>query len=109
MKTLRYLPFLFLVFLTGCLTASLDTTNKKFAAFEITYKQTLAEISSLEAGNRLKPETKLKVASALEDVNKARNSAYAAKNLGNLKDAETQLNLAILLLDKLKATTGGQL
>lgn len=110
MKTLRYLPFLLLVFLMACV-GNLDSINKRFAGFEIYYKQTLAQIDTLEKSNSFKPETKLKVADLLEDVNKARKAAYVAKDSGDILNAQDQLSLAIALLDRLKTMvpTEGQI
>jgi len=91
--------------MSGCISVQeVDTLNKRFAAFEISYKQTLVEVESLLNGNMLKPETKQTVAKILEDVNKARAAAYVAKGTGNVFEAKNQLDLALKALDFLKAT-----
>lgn len=104
MKAYRYTLFLFALLITACISVQeVDTVNKSFAAFEISYKQTLVEVESLLNENLLKPETKLKVAKMLGEVNKARNSAYAAKAAGNVMEAKNQLDIALKALDILKA------
>ena len=98
-----HLIWLFL-FLSACATAPLDTVNKKFAAFEVTYKSALTQIDQLEKTNSLKPETKTKLADVLKEVNKARTAAYLAKDAGDIRDAEGQISMAILLLERLQST-----
>ena len=93
-----------LLFLSACATAPLDTVNKKFAAFEVTYKSALTQIDKLEKTNSLKPETKTKLADVLKEVNKARTAAYLAKDAGDIRSAEGQLKLALTLLERLQST-----
>lgn len=111
MKKYQWFYLLLALFIAGCAGITLDTTNKKFAAFEISYKSVLTEIDSLDSANALKAETKTKVSGLLREVNKTRDLAYLAKNTGNLLEAQNQLNLAVTLLEKLKTSVpkGSQL
>ena len=62
LKQTRYaIALLSAVFLLGCVGIQLDTLNKKFVAFEISYKAALVQVDSLDKGNALKPENKYKI------------------------------------------------
>lgn len=100
--------YLLVLFLIGCAGVTIDTVNKRFAAFEVSYKSVLTEIDSLDRSNSLKPETKTKLVALLKDVNKARDAAYLAKNVGNITEAQNQIGLAITLLERLKTNVQGQ-
>lgn len=91
------------VLLTGCAALNLDTTNKRFAAFEISYKSMLTEVDQLDKSDSLRPETKARLRGSIADVKNARAAAYVAKGTGNILEAQNQLALAIKLLDALKA------
>lgn len=108
-----YKPLLFLMalLLSACLSNNLDTLNKRFAAFEIGYKSALTQFDSLERSNSLKPETRAKVMTLIQDTNTARKAAYLAKDSGDLTTAENQLVLANKFLEYLIGTlpAGGQI
>ena len=90
------------IFLLGCVRIQLDTLNKKFVAFEISYKAVLVQIDTLEKANALKPETKAKMVDFIHQTNRARTAAYAYKNAGDIFKAQDQISLAIALLEQLK-------
>lgn len=101
MRNLRYFPFLVL-FLTACVSNPVDTLNKRFAVFESGYSSVLKQIDKLESSDSFKPETKLKVALALEETNKARKVANLARASGDVVKANNALDLASIALQKLQ-------
>lgn len=109
---MRRIATVFVVLLVSCVgLQTLDTFNKKLASFEIGYKAALVQIDQMDKANQFKPETKLKVADGLEQVNKARKDIYAALALGDTVKAGDNLSIAITALDALKALVpaGGQI
>jgi hypothetical protein len=105
LKQTRYaIALLSAVFLLGaCVSMQLDTLNKKFVAFEISYKAALVQVDSLDKANALKPETKAKIVDLIRQTNRARTAAYTYKNAGDIFHAQDQISLAIALLEQLKA------
>lgn len=105
MKNYKYLYLLFsLLLLIGCVTNTIDTTNKRFAVFESGYSAVLNEIGRLKTADALKPETATRIADALEEVNRARQTANIARKSGDLLNANSALDLAMRALDRLKTS-----
>lgn len=100
MRALRCIPFLIL--LTACLSAPVDTLNKRFAVFESGYAAVLQEIEKLEQADSFKPETALRLALALEEVNRYRKAANLARTSGDLLKSNDALDLAQAALTRLQ-------
>ena len=110
-KTKYILALFSTVFLLGCVGMQLDTLNKKFVAFEVSYKAVLVQIDTLDKADALKPETKAKMVDFIQQTNRARTAAYAYKNAGDIFKAQDQISLALALLEQLKllVPAGGQI
>lgn len=104
MRKLRYFPFVVALLMAACVsqTPAIDTLNKRFATFEIGYKNALAEVDALERSKSFTPATANKVADLVEELNKARKTAMTAKDAGDVFKADDNLATAIAVLDKLR-------
>lgn len=81
--------------LAGCASLpALDTLNKRIAAFEIGYGETLKTVQLWLSEGRLSGDAKATVQNTIRKISQARQAMYVAKGVGDLKTAQGKLNTA---------------
>lgn len=90
----RYFFILWFCFLAGCASLPFDTLNKRIAAFEIGYGETLKTVQLWLTEGRLSAEQKTTVQNAVRKVSQARQAMYIAKGVGDLNKAQNALTAA---------------
>ncbi len=90
----RFVIFAYMLILSACAGLTVDTINKKLAVFEIAYSQTLITIKIWIDEKRLTDSELQKIKKSIADVSTARKAVYAAKQLGDLTQLDTQLAIA---------------
>ena len=86
-----FLILLCTVLLNGCSNLPIDTLNKRIAAFEITYNETLKTVLLYLKEDRFSEHDKQLVQEAVRDTSTARAAMYIAKGIGDLETAQGQL------------------
>lgn len=95
----QYNIFLFYILIAFSLMACpamepIDTYNKKVAAFEITYNETL-KTAKLYLNSVSVPESKKdSIRAAISSTAQARAAMQVAQSLGDISEAQTQLQVA---------------
>ncbi len=85
--------------MSGCAaTLALDTVNKRFAAFEVTYQEALKTALNLRDSGHMDLTTEEYVTSAIKKIEVARTAAYAALKAGDAPLAESHLKVAQSIL-----------
>lgn len=83
------------VFLAGCAGLQIDTMNKRLAAFEVSYSETLKAVERVYNEGRLSQSDALAVADGIEEIEKARVVMYAALAAGDVAASGDALTMAI--------------
>lgn len=91
---IRIIAVIFFAFFAGCASLPIDTLNKRIAAFEITYGETLKVIDLWIQEGRLTGTDKTAMQANVKAASEARAAMYIAKGVGDLESAQGKLNAA---------------
>lgn len=88
------MALLFALGLASCASLPLDTINKRIAAFEITYGETLKTVQLWISEGRIASADLVAVQRNIKAISKARQAMYIAKGVGDIKSVQGKLNAA---------------
>ena len=91
---MKYLLLLIFLLISACASLPLDTLNKRIAAFEIGYGETLKTVQQWIDEGRLTGSAKNGVQANIKAISQARQAMYIAKGVGDIKTAQGKLNAA---------------